>query len=83
MRDDYDLTNAIKNPYNADLDAISEAIDTMAVLEQHIKYVYKGKRGKKHLLLLVSKESGSAVQISLSDQEYSLFEKYTYNQEEK
>lgn len=83
MRDEYDFTNAIRNPYDADLDAISEAIDTLAILEEHVKYVYKGKRGKKQLINLVSKESGSALQITLTNREYELLKKYIHNEEKK
>ena len=69
--------------FESDINKISEAIDTLSILENHLKYVYKGKSGKKHLLNLISKESGSAVQISLTDQEYKIFEKYTYNEVSK
>ena len=69
--------------FESDINKISEAIDTLSILENHLKYFYKGKSGKKHLLNLISKESGSAVQISLTDQEYKIFEKYTYNEVSK
>lgn len=75
--------NIATTPFDDDLGRVSEALDTLEILENHIRYVYKGKSGKKHLLNLISKESGSALQITLTDQEYKILEKYTYSQEEK